>query len=106
MNLKDKSSTLRLLLTTQLEMLASFQRQLCPVLALITFQTQHNLLCCLGLHNISPLVSPMSKYLLVEHGFGLTTVTALFPVVTSFSLIYQRCSWVVSGIGDAWKADT
>jgi hypothetical protein len=52
-NLKDKSSTLRLLLATQFEMLASFQRQLRSVLALITFQTQYNLLCCLGLISLA-----------------------------------------------------
>jgi len=33
----------------------------------------------------------------VEHGFGLTTVSALFPVITSFSL----CSWIMSEIWDA-----
>ena len=44
-NLKDKCSTLSLLLTTQFKVLASFQRQLSSVFALITFQTQHNLLC-------------------------------------------------------------
>jgi len=37
-------------------MLASFQRQLRSVLALITFQTQYNLLCRLGLIVVSVLV--------------------------------------------------
>lgn len=44
-NLKDKCSTLSLLLSTQFKMLASFQRQLSSVFALITLQTQHNFLC-------------------------------------------------------------
>jgi hypothetical protein len=43
-DLKHKSSTLRLLFSTQLEMLATLQRQLRSILALITLQTQHDLL--------------------------------------------------------------
>ena len=44
-DLKDKCSTLGLLLSAQFKMLAPFQWQLSSVFALITLQTQHNLLC-------------------------------------------------------------
>ena len=56
----------------QFEVLASLQRQLLLGLALGALQSQHNLLGGLGL--------------LVEDGLGLTTVTALLPVVTTLTL--------------------
>ena len=56
----------------QFEVLATLQGQLSLGLALRAFQTEHNLLGGLGF--------------LVEHGLGLTTVTALLPVVTALSL--------------------
>jgi hypothetical protein len=52
--------------------LASLQSQLSLGFALRALQSEHNLLGGLGL--------------LVEDGFGLTTVTALLPVVTALTL--------------------
>lgn len=63
---------LLLLVTTQLEVLASLQSQLGLGLANNTLQSQDNLLGGLGL--------------LVENGLGLTTVTALLTVVSSLTL--------------------
>lgn len=60
-------------------MLASLQRQLLLGLALSALQSQHNLLGGLGL--------------LVEDGLGLTTVTALLPVVTTLTLSVQGGLW-------------
>jgi len=65
-------STLCLFLATQLEVLAPFERQLGLELAHRTFQSQHNLLCGLGL--------------LVEDGLSLTTITRLLAIVTTPSL--------------------
>lgn len=61
----------------KLEMLAPLQRQLCLRLARRTLQSQHNLLRSLGL--------------LVENGFGLTTVTGLFSIITTLSLREKGC---------------
>lgn len=60
----------------QLEMLASLQRQLRLGLAHCAFQSQHDLLGCLGL--------------LVEYRLRLTTVTGLLAVVSTLSLGEQR----------------
>lgn len=75
-HLEHQSRTLRLLVTTELEVLASLQRQLELGLALDALQSQHDLLGSLGL--------------LVEDGLGLTTITRLLAVVTSLSLSEQR----------------
>lgn len=72
MHLEHQSRTLRLLVTTQLEVLASLQGQLQLGLALDALQPQDDLLGGLGL--------------LVEDGLGLTTITALLPVITSLTL--------------------
>ena len=61
----------------QLEVLASLESQLCLGLALCALQSQHNLLCGLGL--------------LVEHRLRLTTITGLFTIITTLSLREQRC---------------
>jgi len=74
--LEHQGSTLRLLVTTQLEVLASLQRQLCLCLAHGALQSQHDLLRCLGF--------------LVEDGLGLTTITALLTVITTLSLREER----------------
>jgi hypothetical protein len=58
-HLKDKSSTLGLLFTTQFEMLASFQWQLSSVLALVAFQTQDNLLGGFSLVSLAPPRCPL-----------------------------------------------
>jgi len=71
-HLKHQRSTLGLLITAQLEMLASLQCQLRLGLAYGTLQSQHDLLGCLRL--------------LVEDGLGLTTVTGLLSVITTLSL--------------------
>jgi hypothetical protein len=71
-NLEDKRSTLRLLVTTQLKVLASLQAQLCLCLALCALESQDDLLRGLGF--------------LVEHGFCLTSVSGLLAVVTALSL--------------------
>ena len=60
----------------ELEVLASLQRKLGLCLAAHALQPKHDLLRGLGL--------------LVEHGFGLTTITALLTVVSSLSLGEQR----------------
>lgn len=57
-------------------MLATLQRQLSLCLAADALQPQHNLLRSLGF--------------LVEHGFGLTTITGLLTVVTPLSLGEER----------------
>jgi hypothetical protein len=71
-NLENKSSTLGLLVTTQLEVLAALQGELLLGLASSALETQDDLLGGLGL--------------LVEDGLGLTTVTTLLPVVTALTL--------------------
>lgn len=71
-HLENQSSTLRLLVTTKLEVLASLQRQLELGLALDTLQSQNNLLGSLSL--------------LVEDRLGLTTITGLLAVVSALTL--------------------
>jgi hypothetical protein len=71
-HLENESSTLCLLVTTKLEVLASLQRQLELGLALDTLQSKDNLLGGLGL--------------LVEDGLGLTTVTGLLAVISTLTL--------------------
>lgn len=71
-NLENKSSTLGLLVTTQLEVLATLQSELLLGLAGSALKTQDDLLGGLSL--------------LVEDGLGLTTVTALLAVVTTLTL--------------------
>jgi hypothetical protein len=70
--LEDKSGTLGLLVTTQLEVLAALEGELLLGLAGSALETQDDLLGGLGL--------------LVEDGLGLTTVTTLLPVVTTLTL--------------------
>jgi hypothetical protein len=70
--LEDESGTLGLLVTTQLEVLATLERKLCLGLACCALQSQDNLLGGLGL--------------LVEDRLGLTTVTGLLTVVTTLTL--------------------
>jgi len=72
MHLEHQGGTLCLLVSSQLELLASLERQLRLGLALNTLQSQHNLLCGLCL--------------LVEDGLGLTTITGLFTVITTLTL--------------------
>lgn len=67
--------TLLLLVTTQLEVLASLQGQLSLGLAHNTLQSQDNLLGGLSL--------------LVKNGLGLTTETRLLTVVSSLTLSEQ-----------------
>ena len=59
-------------LGSQFEMLSSLQTQLLLGLALLTFQTQYNLTCGLGL--------------LVEDGLGLSPKTHLLGIVPTLSL--------------------
>lgn len=68
----ETDTTLGLLITTEFERLATFQDKLMFVLANGTFKTQDDLLSGLGF--------------LVENGFGLTTITGLFAVITTLSL--------------------
>lgn len=76
MRLENEGSTLGLLVTTQLEVLAALQGELELGLALDALQPQDNLLGGLSL--------------LVEDRLGLTTITGLLSVVTSLSLREQR----------------
>lgn len=68
----ETDTTLGLFITTEFERLATFQNKLMLVLANGTFKTQDDLLSGLGF--------------LVENGFGLTTITGLFAVITTLSL--------------------
>ena len=68
----EADTTLGLLITTKFERLAALQNELMLVLANSAFETQNDLLSSLGL--------------LVEDGFGLTTVTGLLAIVTTLSL--------------------
>jgi hypothetical protein len=70
--LEHQSSTLRLLVATELKVLASLQGQLALGLALDALQPQDNLLGSLSL--------------LVEDRLGLTTITALLAIITTLSL--------------------
>lgn len=69
MNLIDLSD---LLLLANIEVLASLQSMLMDLLAVVTLELEHNLLCGLSL--------------LVENRLGLTTITLLLSVVTSLTL--------------------
>ena len=71
----EKRCSLPLLVATNFKMLAPLDWMLGYMLATLALQPQHNLLGGLGL--------------LVEHWFGLTTVTGLFPVVTTLPLCSQ-----------------
>lgn len=88
-SLENQRGTLRLLVATvqnvskhvkcdvrvhipQLEMLATLQRQLCLRFTCCAFQSQNHLLRCLCL--------------LLEYGFRLTSISGLFPIVSSLSL--------------------
>ena len=71
-HLEHQSSTLRLLLTTKLEVLAALQSQVRAVLAHRALETQDDLLGRLGL--------------LLEDGLGLTTVTLLLANITALTL--------------------
>jgi len=73
---ESKGSTLGLLVTAKLEVLASLQCYLHLVLAHSTLHPQNNLLRCLGF--------------LVEDRFSLPTITRLLSVVSSFPLCEQR----------------
>lgn len=70
--LEHQGSSLRLLVSTELEVLASFERHLHLVLAYGALESEHDLLGRLGL--------------LVEHRLGLTSVSRLLSVVSSLSL--------------------
>jgi hypothetical protein len=61
--------------------LASLQGKLCLGLAGNALQSQHNLLCGLGL--------------LVEDRLSLTTVTGLLTVVSALSLCEKRGLWCI-----------
>ena len=70
--LEDKSLALALLVTTELEVLATLEGELLLVLADGALKTEDNLLGGLGL--------------LVEDGLGLTTITRLLAVITTLAL--------------------
>ena len=69
---RKKEGYLLLLLSTELEVLATLKSQLHLVLAFLALHTQNDLLGGLGL--------------LLEHGLGLSTETLLLGVVTALSL--------------------
>jgi len=71
-NLKLNHLILSLLVTTKLEVLASLDDQKLLLLGFGALKTEHNLFGCLGL--------------LVEDGFGLTTISGLFAIVTTLTL--------------------
>jgi len=67
----EGNTTLGLLVTTELKVLAALESQLQLIFALIALETEHNLLGSLGL--------------LVEYGLGLTTIAGLLSVVATLS---------------------
>ena len=69
-------------------MLAALQCQLCLRLAICALQSQHNLLCSLGL--------------LVENRFRLTTITGLFAIITTLSLREQRSLFLLDADRSRW----
>jgi len=71
-NLKLDHLILSLLVTTKLEVLASLDNQKLLLLGFGALKTEHNLFGGLGL--------------LVEDGFGLTTISGLFAIVTTLTL--------------------
>lgn len=92
--------SLAFLVTSQFEMLATLQWLLFTVLAFSTFHTEHDFLGGLGLkanlENVRLAFPPTTEwccrrapfdpYLLSEDGFGLTSETLLFSVVTTSAL--------------------
>jgi hypothetical protein len=107
--LKDKSGTLRLLVTAQLEVLASLESELCLGLDVVkdlltpsieknrTLQAVHSnrsttFLVVFALYTSSePAVSVVvDKAHLVEDRLGLTTITTLLAVIATLSLGEQR----------------
>jgi len=62
---------------TQFEMLGPLEAQLLLGLTFLAFQSKNNLTGCLCLF--------------VKHGFGLSTETHLFGIVTALSLCEVRC---------------
>lgn len=88
--------SLSLLVTSQLEMLATFQWGLLAVFAFCAFHTKHNFLGSLGLKvKAGKLISQTATklessmilaYLLSEDRFGLTTESLLFTIVTTTTL--------------------
>jgi hypothetical protein len=67
----EGNSSLGLLITTKLKLLASLEHLLVLNLANAAFQTEHNLLGSLGLF--------------VENRFGLTTISRLLTIVATLS---------------------
>lgn len=93
-SLEDKSGVLLLLVTTELEVLATLEGNVRSVLALGALETENDLLGGLGL--------------LVEDGLGLTTVTLLLPVVTTLTLSVERSlTGLVLGdlVGAVWRVE-
>ena len=73
------------LLLTNLQGLAALQRSLSLRLALLTLQTEHQLLGLLRL-----VIKPFLKnHLLMEDRLGLTTETLLLGIVSSLSYTYK-----------------
>ena len=107
--LEDKGSTLGLLVTTELEVLASLKCQLCLGLRSLevfrwagvskkrTLQAVHSsrsttflvvfALCTIVSHRF---MRGIFRTYLVEDGLGLTTITALLAIITTLSLGEQR----------------
>jgi len=85
--------SLPLLVSSQFEMLATLKRDLFTDLAVGALHPQHNLLGGLGLLNDESVscrkrtrFTCRVSYLLSEDGFRLSTITLLFPVVTTTTL--------------------
>ena len=74
--LKLNHLTLPLLVATNFEMFASFDRQLFTCLAFAAFHSQHNLFGCFSL--------------LTQNGLRLATKTLLFAIITTTSLWMHR----------------
>jgi len=71
MHLEERCA-LSFLVPTNFKVLASLDRMLGIMFARLALQLQHNLLCCFGL--------------LVKDRLCLTSITRLFPIITSLSL--------------------
>ncbi len=93
-NLELNHLSLPLLVSSKFEVFAALKGDLLTDLAFRTLHPEHNLLGSLGLYGKSIKLWVIYKtkatfddnYLLPEDGFGLTTITSLFSVVTATTL--------------------
>ena len=82
---------LSLFVSSQLEVFASFKRNLLSLFASATLHSQDNFFCGLGLNRTQTIKMAVKQpqlvvsYLLTKHRFCLSTIPSLFSVITSLS---------------------